>query len=39
MNEDIVRKIFETIAKILSERGDVEITITDVKRKDVQNDN
>lgn len=34
MDEKIVRKIFETIAKILSERDGVEIIITDIKRKD-----
>ncbi len=33
MDEKIARKIFETIAKIISEREGVKITITDIIRK------
>lgn len=34
MNEQTVRKIWETVAKILSEREGIKITITDIKRKE-----
>lgn len=34
MDEKIVRKIWETVAQILSEREGIKITITDVRRKE-----
>ncbi len=33
MDEKVVRRIYETIAKILSARGDFEVTVEYVKRK------
>jgi hypothetical protein len=36
MNEELARKVWETIAKILSQREGIEIVVTDIKRKEEQ---